>query len=226
MEYKIKKNIERKSNEVYEKFQELGVATVYEAQGQKGLLNDRIKPIQMDSCVSGPAITVKCGSGDNLMIHAAVEFCKKGDIMVVTTEGESNKHGMIGDLLVQSLIEKGVKGLIIDGGIRDSKRIRELGFPVWTTAVVCSGTTKIKPGTVNGSVVCAGIQINAGDLILADDDGVVTVKQEEVEKALESAKKRKYKEMETLKKIKNGELGIDFYGFRERISGLNIEYID
>lgn len=115
-------------------------------------------------------MTVKCGSGDNLMIYAAVEFCKEGDIMVVTT--------------------------------------------------------KIKPRTVNGSVVCAGIQINAGDLILADDDGVVTVKQEEVEKALESAKKREYKEIETLKKIKNGELGIDFYGFRERISGLNIEYID
>ncbi|MBC2850346.1 4-carboxy-4-hydroxy-2-oxoadipate aldolase/oxaloacetate decarboxylase [Cetobacterium sp. 8H] len=226
MEYKIKKNIERKSNEVYESFKELGVATVYEAQGQKGLLNDKIKPIQMGVCISGPAITVKCGSGDNLMIHAAVEFCKKGDILVVTTEGESNKHGMIGDLLVQTLIEKEVKGLIIDGGIRDSKRIRELGFPVWTTAIVCSGTTKIKPGTVNNSVVCAGTQITGGDLILADDDGVVVVKLEEIGKALEAGKKRESKEIETLKKIKNGELGIDFYGFRERLKNLNVQYVE
>lgn len=222
----ILKNIDRPEKEVCDKLAKLGVATVYEAQGQVGLLHGRLKPIQQGVSICGPAVTVTCGAGDNLMIHAAVECIKEGDILVVTTEGESNRHGMIGDLLVQSLMERGAKGLIMDAGVRDTRHIRELGFPVWTASICCAGTTKIKAGWVNAPAVCAGVIIEPGDLIVADDDGVVAVKKNDIEESLEKALAREKKEEGTLEKIKAGQLGVDFYGFRKRLEELGIEYID
>ncbi len=207
-------------------FARLGTATVYEAQGQTGLLNDSMRPIQEGVTVCGPAVTVVCPAGDNLMIHAAVECCQPGDILVVTTEGESNKHGMIGELLAKSLMKRGVRALIIDGGVRDTMQLRELSFPVWATAVVCTGTTKNKAGWVKAPAVCAGALVEPGDLVVADDDGVVVVKCADISQALEKSLAREKKEQETTRKIEEGQLGVDFYGFRDVLAKLGVRYYD
>jgi len=226
MERYIVKRIPRCDENTCNEFARLGSATVYEAQGQTGLLNVRIKPIQQDASVCGPAVTVICPAGDNLMIHAAVECCEPGDILVVTTEGESNKQGMIGELLAKSLMKRGVKAVIMDGGVRDTAQIRELGFPVWTTSIVCTGTTKSKAGWVNAPAVCAGTLVEPGDLMVADDDGVVVVKREDIPEVLEKSLAREKKEQGTTQKIEEGQLGIDFYGFREVLAKLGVRYYD
>jgi len=224
MERYLRKEIERGSGEICAEFASLGAATVYEAQGQTGLLNDAMKPIQQGVSVCGPAVTVVCPAGDNLMVHAAVECCGPGDILVITTEGESNKHGMMGDLIVRSLMKRGVKGVIMDAGVRDTQRLREMGFPVWTTAVVCTGTTKNKAGWVNAPAVCAGTIVEPGALIVADDDGGVVVKRSDIPAALEKSKAREKKEEDTVRKIEAGQLGVDFYGFREVLAKLGVTY--
>ncbi len=205
-------------------FARLGVATVFEAQGQTGLLDTTMRPIQQGVTVCGPAVTVICPAGDNLMIHAAVECCQPGDVLVVTTEGEANKHGMLGELLAKSLILRGVRAVIMDGGVRDTLRLKKLGLPVWTTAIVCTGTTKNRAGWVNAPAVCAGVLINPGDLIVADDDGVVVVKREDIPDALEKSLNREKKEQETSRKIEAGQLGVDFYGFRDVLARLGVKY--
>jgi 4-hydroxy-4-methyl-2-oxoglutarate aldolase len=226
MERYIVKQIPRCDEKTCSEFARLGAATVHEAQGQTGLLYDNMKPIQQGAGVCGPAVTVICGAGDNLMIHAAVECCEPGDVLVVTTEGQANKHGMIGELLVKSLMKRGVKGLIMEGGVRDTQQIRELGFPVWTTSVVCAGTTKNRAGWVNAPAACAGTLVEPGDLIVADDDGVVVVKRGDIRQALEKSLAREKKEQETTRKIEAGQLGVDFYGFREVLAKLGVRYYD
>ncbi len=226
MERYIVKRIPRCDKKICSDFARLGSATVYEAQGQSGLLNGRIRPIQQDVSVCGPALTIICPAGDNLMVHAAVECCEPGDILVVTTEGESNKHGMIGELLAKSFLKRGVKALIMDGGVRDTRLLRELAFPVWTTSIACTGTTKSKPGWVNAPAVCAGTLVEPGDLIVADDDGVVVVKREEIRNTLEKSLAREKKEQDTTRKIEEGQLGVDFYGFREVLAKLGVQYYD
>lgn len=225
MERYIRKEIVRAGKEVCDEFAGLGVATVYEAQGQTGLMDVTMRPIQQGASICGPAVTVICPAGDNLMIHAAVECCGPGDILVVTTEGESNWHGMLGDLLARSLMGRGVRGVIMDAGVRDTARLREMGFPVWTSAVVCTGTTKNKAGWVNAPAVCAGTLVEPGDLIVADDDGVVVVKQTDIPVALEKSRAREKKEEGTVAKIEQGQLGLDFYGFREVLAKLGVRYI-
>lgn len=222
----VVRNIPRAESSACDEFARLGTATVYEAQGQLGLMDDNMKPIQMDRAICGPAVTVICPAGDNLMIHAAVECCQPGDVLVVTTIGESNKHGMIGELLVKSLMKRGVKGLIMNAGVRDTRQIRELGFPVWTTSIVCTGTTKNKAGWVNAPAVCAGTPVEPGDLIVADDDGVVVVKREDIPTSLKKSQEREIKEQGTTEKIEAGQLGVDFYGFRERLKDLGVVYYD
>lgn len=224
MERYIQRNIARTDKALCDEFAHLGVATVYEAQGQTGLMDVSMRPIQQGASICGSAVTVICPAGDNLMMHAAVEVCGPGDILVVTTEGESNKHGMMGDLLVRSLMGRGVRGVIMDAGVRDTARIREMGFPVWTTAVVCTGTTKNKAGWVNAPAVCAGTIVEPGDLIVADDDGVVVVKHADIPSALEKSRAREKKEEETTRKIEEGQLGVDFYGFREVLAKLGVKY--
>ena len=226
MERYIVRRIPRCDKNTCSDFERLGSATVYEAQGQTGLLNASIKPIQENVSVCGPAVTVICPAGDNLMIHAAVECCEPGDIVVVATEGESNKHGMIGELLAKSLLKRGVKALIMDGGVRDTRLLRKLGFPVWTTSVACAGTTKNKAGWVNAPAVCAGALVDPGDLIVADDDGVVVVKRVDIRQTLEKSLAREKKEEATTRKIEEGQLGVDFYGFREVLAKLGVRYYD
>ena len=204
----------------------LGASTVFEAQGQTGLLSGRMKPIQRDVSVCGPAVTVVCPAGDNLMIHAAVECCEPGDVLVVTTEGDASQHGMVGELLAKSLMGRGVRALVMDGGVRDTRQLRELGFPVWTTAVSCAGTTKSKAGWVNAPAVCAGALVQPGDVVVADDDGVVVVRRQDIESTLKKSLARERKEQETTRKIEEGQLGVDFYGFRDVLAKLGVRYYD
>ncbi len=226
MEKYVVRNIERPDKAIVDELARLGTATVYEAQGKEGLLTDTLHPIKEGFSVCGPAVTVICQEGDNLMIHAAVEVCKPGDVVVITTVGNSNKHGMIGDLIVNSLIEKGVKAIIIESGLRDIKTLREMGLPIWSAHVIAKGTTKNKAGWVNAPAVCGEVLINPGDLIVADDDGICVVRKEEANSTLEKSLLREKKEEATREKIKNGELGVDFYGFRDVLSKLGVRYYD
>jgi len=222
----VVRNIPRPEQYITDEFARLGAATVYEAQGKTGLMSDSLKPIDRNYSVCGPAVTVICQAGDNLMVHAAVEVCKPGDVVVITTIGESNKHGMIGDLITSSFIKKGVRAIIVDAGVRDTKTLRELGIPVWSSSVICTGTNKHQSGWVNATAVCGNTVVEPGDLIVADDDGIVVVKKSEIESSLKKAKAREEKEAKTREKIEAGELGVDFYGYRKVIEDLGIVYYD
>lgn len=225
MEKYIVKNIEKPRKDIIEDFKKIDVSTVYEAQGKIGLLDREIRPIQSGTFICGPAVTVVCHAGDNLMIHAAIEVCQPGDILVVTTIGESS-DGMMGELMVLALQKRGVQGLIIDSGIRDVARIRELGFPVWSRTISSKGTTKLKGGWVNSEAVCGNCIIEPGDLILADDDGVVNVKKSDVVSVLGLANQRLEKEEKTKERIAKGELSLDFYGLRETLIKEYVKYYE
>lgn len=225
MQKYVLKNITRPDRQTVEAFAQLDVSTVYEAQGKIGIMSPELKPIQQGKLVCGPAVTAVCYGGDNLMIHAAVEVCQPGDILVITTIGDS-VCGMIGELIVTALMKRGVKGVIIDAGIRDAARLRELGFPVWSRAIHSQGTTKSRGGWVNAPAVCGGATVNPGDLIMADDDGVVVVKKEDFTFALDASNRRVAKEVDTKAKIARGELSIDFYGLRETLTKENVVYYE
>lgn len=227
MTFQIVKNIERGENdlEFSKKLAEYGVATVSESQGKTGVMLDCIKPIQHGASIAGRAITVECTAADNLMIHAALEVCQKGDVLVVSTP-DNTKNGYFGELMANSAISRGVSALIIDGGIRDSESIRKLKFPVWSRYIYVVGTTKNNPGNINKEIKCGGTTVSGGDFVVADDDGVVVVKREMVEEVIEKAHERVEKEGKTRKKIKSGELAIDFYNLRPVISGLGVEYTE
>ena len=225
MEKYIIRNIERPAEELVESFVNFDVTTVYEAQGKIGLLSNELRPVLTGTSICGPAVTVRCHAGDNLMIHAAIEVCKPGDVLVVTTIGDSF-DGMVGELIVRALQKRGVKGLIIDAGIRDVDQIRQLGFPVWSKSISSKGTTKNRGGWVNSDVISGDTVINPGDIILADDDGVVSVKRQYIEKVLQLTKQRIENEKVTKERIENGELSLDFYNLREVLKRENVKYYD
>lgn len=203
----------------------IGTATVHEAIGRRGFLGSELRPIQRDVRLAGSAVTVLSHPGDNMMIHAAVEVCRPGDVLVVTTTAPST-HGMFGDLLASSLMFRGVRGLVIDAGVRDTADLRTMGFPVWARHVSCQGTVKATPGSVNVPVSIGGIVIEPGDVVCADDDGVVAVSRGEAAWALERSQARLANEAETRARLEAGELGVDFYGLRERLGELGVEYVD
>jgi 4-hydroxy-4-methyl-2-oxoglutarate aldolase len=190
-----------------------GVATVHEAQGRSGLLRPHIRPIYAAARVAGSAVTVLCGPGDNLMIHAAIAVVRPGDVLVVTTFSEST-DGMFGELLARSCIAHGVLGLVIDAGVRDTTELTDLGFPVWARAVSAQGTSKIIAGSVNVPVVCAGASVAPGDIIVGDADGVVVVPRDSAPAVAAAVDQRLAKEATTRERLQAGELGLDIYGLR------------
>ena len=225
MKHKIVRNIKRTEAEIIEALFTQGVATIHEAQGRIGLLNPYMRPIYPSAKVAGSAVTVSCQPGDNLMIHAAVEVCQPGDVLVVTTTSEST-DGMFGDLLATSCQAHGIRGLIIDAGIRDVADLTTMDFPVWAKAISAQGTVKATPGSVNVDVVCAGAIIRPGDVVVGDIDGVVVIKREDAAAVAQLGQKRLEKESQSRAKLAAGELGIEFYGLRAKLKELGVEYVD
>jgi 4-hydroxy-4-methyl-2-oxoglutarate aldolase len=221
----IVRNISRADAGVIEKLGALGVATVHEAQGRSGLLRPYMRPIYPTARVAGSAITISCQAGDNLMIHAAIEVCRPGDVLVVTTTSEST-DGMFGELLAVSARAHGVVGLLIDAGVRDVADLTTMEFPVWAKAIHAQGTVKATAGSVNMPVVCAGAAIAPGDVVIGDVDGVVVVAKAKAADVAMSGADRVAKEEKSRARLKNGELGLDFYGLRAKLAELGVQYVD
>jgi 4-hydroxy-4-methyl-2-oxoglutarate aldolase len=225
MAHYIVRNVERAEPDTIAALREAGVATAHEAAGRIGLLGPDIRPRQTGRTIAGSAVTVSCHPGDNLMIHAAVEVCLPGDILVVTTTSPST-DGMFGDLLATSLIAHGVVGLVSDAGVRDIAALRELGFPVWSRAVHAQGTVKASPGSVNVPVVAAGQLVRPGDVIVADDDGALALPITDAPQAVQAARKRIANEAAKREQLADGTLGLDLYNLRPLLEELGVTYLD
>ena len=221
----IVRRIRRAEAHVIRVLGELGVATVHEAQGRTGLMRPYLRPIYPTAKAAGSAITISSQPGDNLMIHAAMELCQPGDVLVVTTTSEST-DGMFGELLAVSARAHGVVGLIIDAGVRDVAELAAMDFPVWSKAISAQGTVKNTAGSVNIPVVCGGASIRPGDVVVADVDGVVVVPREAAAEVARLGQERVAKEQKTRERLRNGELGLDFYGLRAKLTELGVRYID
>jgi len=221
----IVRRINRAEGAVVRTLGELGVATVHEAQGRSGLMRPYLRPIYPSARMAGSAVTISCHPGDNLMIHAAIELCRPGDVLVVTTTSEST-DGMFGELLAVSARAHGAVGLVIEAGVRDVADLTAMDFPVWSKAISAQGTVKATAGSVNVPVVCAGAAVGPGDVIVADVDGVVVVPREQAADVARAGQDRVAREQKTRERLRRGELGLDFYGLRAKLAELGVRYLD
>jgi 4-hydroxy-4-methyl-2-oxoglutarate aldolase len=221
----VVRNIRRADADVVKRLGALGASTVHEAYGRIGLMKPYLRPAWAGGEAAGTAVTVLAHPGDNWMIHVAVEQCRPGDILVVGCSAD-NTDGMFGDLLATSLMARGVTGLIIDAGCRDVKSLREMGFPVWSKAISAKGTVKATLGAVNMPVVCAGINVEPGDAVIADDDGVVVVRKKDASEVAAKGEKRQADEEGKRKQLAAGVLGLDMYNMREPLAKAGLIYLD
>jgi 4-hydroxy-4-methyl-2-oxoglutarate aldolase len=221
----VVRNIKRVDPDVVEGYGPIGVATVHEAQGRKGLLASYMRPIYRPVHIAGPAVTCEMAPGDNWMLHVAVEQCRKGDVLVAAPTSPC-EDGYFGELIATQLKARGVVALILEAGCRDIAELTNMQFPVWSKAVFAQGTVKETIGNVNRPIVCAGQLINPGDLIVADDDGVVVVRRREAVNVLALSREREEKEAKSRARYARGELSLDVNNMRAKLAERGLKYSD